>query len=222
MLSVRPEFGPALPELLAPRIGMSPGRLRVVLLVLAALLVGAFLVRRVLLQRTTPLPNDVLVTRPVAFTLGYRDGLEQVRSAPGEALRLQTPAGSLLPERFTASPLGLPPYRGEQAGVLSVVAARDVARLRQAFPDGFRFRGDGRVRINELPGHQVLFQTRLAGRTTYGKRFFLLPDEPGARRGVIVTLLSSRSPAIPSVRRVGAVGLLKSPLRSFRFGTERP
>lgn len=221
MAILRPEFGPTLPELLAPRVRMTPARLRIAILVLAALLVGAFAVRKVL-QRTSSLTNDVLVTRPIAFTLGYREGLERVAPGPGEALRLQTPAGSPSPERMTVAPLRLAPYTGEQSGVLPIVASRDIATLRRAFPDGFRYRGDGRTRINLLPGHVVLFQTRLAGRTTYGRRYFLLPDEPGAREGAAITLLSTRSPAIPSVDAVGAVGLLKGPLRSFRFGTERP
>ena len=221
MAILRPEFAPTLPELLAPRLRTSPARLRVLILVLAALLVGAFGVHK-LRQGTGNLTNDVLVTGPTAFTLGYRDGLERVAPGPGEVLRLQTPPGAPLPERFTVSPLTLPPYTGEQSGILPILASRDIGRLRQAFPDGFRYRGDGRTRINLLPGHQVLFQTRVGGRTTYGRRYLLLPDEPGARNGVTITLLSARSPTIPSVGAVGVVGLLKGPLRSFRFGTERP
>ena len=216
-----PEFGPALPELLAPRLRISPRRLRVVLVAVALLLVAAFVVRRALLG-ASDLTHDVLVTRPIAFTLGYRDGLERVTPGPGEMLRLQTPAGTDPPERLTVSPLRLPRYAGDPAGVLPVLASRDVGRLRRLFPDGFRFRGDGRARVNFLPGHQLLFQTRIDGRTTYGKRFLLLPDEPGARDGVTVTLISGRSPAIPSVDAVGGFGPLKGPLRSFRFGTERP
>ncbi len=219
--TLRPEFGPPLPELLAPRLRTSPGRLRVVLLVFAALVLVAFGVRKIL-QRGSPLTQDVLVTRPLAFTLGYRGGLVRARPGPGELLRLQTAAGAASPQRFTVSPLLLAPYSGDQAGVLPVLASRGIADLRRAFPVGFRYRGDGRTRINALPGHQVLFQTRLAGRTTYGKRFFLLPDEPGARAGVTITLLSTRSPSIPTVDAVGLIGLLKGPLRSFRFGTQRP
>jgi hypothetical protein len=221
MATLRREFGPALPELLAPRLRTTPGRVRAVLLVLAALLLAAFAARK-LMQGATSLPHDALVSRPIAFTLGYRDGLEQVATRPGEALRLQTPAGTEEPESFTVAPLELARYSGDEAGVLPIVAARGIAALRREFPSGFRYRGDGRTRVNLLPGHQVSFQTNVAGHTTYGKRFFLLPDEPGARAGVAVTLLSARSPAIASVYDVGGVGLLKSPFRSFRFGTERP
>lgn len=220
MPALRPEFGPTLPELLAPRLGVSTRRVRIALLALAALLLAAYGVRK--LTGSSSLTNDVLVARPIAFTLGYRDGLERVAPDDGELLRLQTPAGAADPERFTVTPLRLPPYRGDPSGVLPVVAAREVPRLRRAFPDGFRYRGDGRVRVNLLPGHQVLFQTRIAGRTAYGRRVLLLPDEPGARVGVALTLVSVRTPAIPAVDAVGSVGLLKGPLRSFRFGTERP
>ena len=222
MATLRPGFGPILPELLAPRLRTSAARLRVLILALAVLLLAAFAVRK-LLQGPGSLTQDVLVTRPVAFTLGYRDGLERVAPARGEVLRLQTPGATPAPERFSVAPLTLPAYRGDPAGILPVIAARDVAALRRAFPTGFRYRGDGRTRVNFIPGHQVLFQTKLAGRTTYGKRYFLVPDDlPGARQGVVLTLLSTRSLAIPTVDDVGGVGLLKGPLRSFRFGTERP
>jgi hypothetical protein len=220
-MATRPEFGPSLPELLAPRLHLSPRALRVALLAFAVLLVALFALRKVG-QTAGGLTHDVLVTRPTPFTLGYRDGLERVAPGPGELLRLRTPAGSSAPQLFTVAPLALPAYRGDQAGVLPVVASRDVATLRRAFPTGFLYRGDGRTRINLIPGHQVLFQTRRDGRTTYGKRYFLLPDLPGARVGVVITLLSARSPALPTVASVGVNGLLKGPLRSFRFGTERP
>jgi hypothetical protein len=142
----------------------------------------------------------------------------------GELLRLESRPGAPL-QSYAVEPLALPPYRGDVTAVLGVLAARQAADLARELPD-FRSRGDGKARINELPGHVSVFRFRRDGTTTYGKRFLLVPPvEPGApapRRGIALTLLAARSPAVPSADAVGGGSALKAPLRSFRFGTERP
>ena len=224
MATLRPEFGPGLPDLLAPRLRWPVRRARIVLVALFALLVAVQAARTVA-SRGSELTNDVVVRAPVAFTLGYRDGLERVSPQAGEELRLRTRAGGTTDETFTVAPLRLAPYTGDQAGILPVLAAREIQRLQASFPTEFRYRGDGRARINEIPGHQISFQTRIGGRLVYGKRFLMLPEvAPPAqsREGVTLTLLSRYSAATPSVAAVGVFGFMKGPLRSFRFGTERP
>lgn len=224
MATLRSEFGPGLPDLLAVRLGWPVRRTRRLVLGLAAALV-LVQAARVVLSTGTSLTRFITVSEPVAFNLGHRDGLERVAPRTGEVLRLQAVPGSPTRETFTVSELRLEPFPGDPAGVLPVLAAREVDRLRASFPRDFRYRGDGRTRVNESPGHQILFQTRIDGRLVYGKRFFLLPElEPPAqaREGVVVTLLSRYSAATPSVEAVGVVGQLKGPLRSFRFGTQRP
>lgn len=225
MATLRPEYGPSLPNLVAARLRWPLRRARIVLIGLFAVLVliqGA----RMVASSGSGLTNDAIVAKPFAFTLGYRDGLERVPPKAGEALRLTTPPGQKTDETFKVSQLRLPPYSGDPAGVLPIVAARQVAALRRAFPTDFRYRGDSRARINELPGQQILFQTRIGGRLYYGKRFLLLPDVvpemPSPRDGAVLTLLSKYSSATPSVDAVGSFGLMKSALRSFRLGTERP
>ena len=42
------------------------------------------------------------------------------------------------------------------------------------------------------------------------------------REGLDLTMLSERSPATPKADAVAANGPLKTPLRSLRFGTQRP
>ena len=79
------------------------------------------------------------------------------------------------------------------------------------------------MNINKQPGYQIVFQARVGGHTTYGKRVLLVaaPDPP-PREGLDITMLSQRSPATPKADVVAANGPLKTPLRSLRFGTQRP
>lgn len=225
MALLRPGFGPTLPELVAPRLGWTVKRTA---LVLAGVLAVLVLVQgfRVVTSDRSGLVNDVLVREPVAFTLGYRAGLDRVTPRGDEEFRLQTRPGGKTTERFTVAPFRVQPYTGDTAGILPIVASREVATLRKEFPDEFRFRGDGRARINLIPGHQLLFQFRQGGRLWYGKRYLLLPEvEPPAqaRIGAVITVLAQRDGlAFPTVDAVGTFGLMKGPLRSFRFGTERP
>lgn len=164
MATLRPEYGPGLPTLVARRLRLPERRVRIVLLGLFALLVLLQGARMIASDRSGL--TDVLVTQPFAFTLGHRAGLERVAPRTGEALRLTTPPGQKTDETFTVSELRLAPYAGDPAGILPVIAAQEVERLRRTFPTDFRYRGDGRARINTFPGHQILFQTRIGGACT--------------------------------------------------------
>ena len=67
------------------------------------------------------------------------------------------------------------------------------------------WRGDGRVNYNRQPGYEILYQAKIDGRTTYGRRTILLPggDTP-PREGVDISMVAARSDAIPRVDAVGA------------------
>jgi hypothetical protein len=119
-------------------------------------------------------------------------------------------------------PLRLAPYRGDVSAKLTLLSARLIRQMSATYP-GFVWRGDGRVNINQQPGYQIIFQARVGGHTTYGKRVLLVaaPDPP-PRAGLDITMLAERSPATPKVDAVAANGALKTPLRSLRFGTQRP
>ena len=219
---VRPEFGPTLPELLAPRIRALPRIAQVGLAVLAAVVVvlaALFLLRRE--------ENDgrlqAVVREPIAYNLVYPPTLARVAPQGRETLRLQTPAGAKDPQSFAVTPYTLPPYKGDSTGILTLTSANMISRMGQTIP-GFVWRGDGRVNYNRQPGYEILFQAKIDGRTTYGRRTILLPggDTP-PKAGVDITMLAARSEAIPRVDAIGAAaGALKTAIRSFRFGTERP
>jgi hypothetical protein len=221
MSVVRPEFGPTLPELLGPRVRALPPAARVVLggvavLVVLALAVGV--VRAGRDGRTT-----VVVREPIAYNLIYPAGLERVRAIGPETLRLEAPRSAADPQWFAVTPLRLPAYRGDATAVLMGMSPTLIDRMRRSIP-GFVWRGDGRVNYNRQPGYEILFQARIHGRTWYGRRTLLLPggDEP-PRTGADINMMAARSAAIPRVDAIGsATGALKTAIRSFRFGTERP
>jgi hypothetical protein len=218
---VRPEFGPTLPELIGPRVRALPRAVRIGLAALAALVVIA--AAALLLRDNRDTRPHAVVRAPVAFNLLYPKPLERVKPRGRETLRLQTPAGSSAPQSFAVTPLKLPPYRGDSSAVLLGMSARLIQQMTRTIP-GFVWRADGRVNYNRQPGYEIQFQAKIGGKTTYGRRTLLVPggDTP-PRAGVDIMILATRSPAVPNVNAVASkAGALKTAIRSFRFGTERP
>jgi hypothetical protein len=214
---VREEFGPTLPELVGRRLGV---RQRTVWLSLAAIGAVAVVVVAYLALRPDPNESTVVVREPVTYNLIYPDALRRVAPRSGETLRLQSRSGP--PQSFAVHPLRLAPYKGDVSAALTFLSARLIDEMRAQYQD-FVWRGDGRVNINKQPGYQIIFQARVGGRTTYGRRVLLVakPDPP-PREGVDLTILAARSPSVPNLDSVGATGALKTAYRSLRFGTERP
>jgi hypothetical protein len=220
MSVVRPEFGPTLPELVGPRIRALP---RAAQVLLAAVAVLAFVALALLLIRDTrDTRKPAVVREPIAYNLVYPPALERVRPRGRETLRLQAPRGKA-PQSFAVTPLRLPPYHGDSTGILTLMSVNLIGRMRATIP-GFVWRGDGRVNYNRQPGYEILFQAKIGGRTTYGRRTLLVPGgETPPREGVDIMMMAARSPAIPRVDAVAArSGALKTAIRSFRFGTDRP
>jgi hypothetical protein len=221
MSVVRPGFGPTLPELLGPRVRALPRAGRIVLAALAALVVVAL--PAVFLRARTDDRIPVVVREPIAYNLVHTEALQQVRPHGRETLRLETPPATADPQRFAVTPFRLPPYRGDSTGVLTGMSPNLIARMRRTIP-GFVWRSDGRVNYNRQPGYEIVFQARIGGRTWYGRRTLLVPggDAP-PREGVDIMIMAARSEAIPHVDALASSqGALKTAIRSFRFGTERP
>jgi hypothetical protein len=219
MSVVRPEFGPTLPDLLGPRVRALP-RVAQLALALAAAAVVAVVAWLTLVRPGQGL-ESVVVRGPVTFNLVYSaDGLQRTPPPAGELLRLRTRSGP--PSSMTVRALRLPPYRGDVTAALTLLSAGMIDRMRDQYP-GFVYRSEGRANVNDQPGYQIVFQTRIAGHTTYGKRVLLVPaPDPPPRVAADITLLSQRSVAVPKADAVGANGVLKTPLRSLTFGTSQP
>jgi hypothetical protein len=222
MSVVRPEFGPTLPELLAPRVRALPRAAQIALAGVVALVVVA-LAYGLVVRGARDDRAHAVVREPLAYNLVYPPALRRVAPRGRETLRLETPPGAAAPQSFAVTPYRLPPYKGDPTGILTLQSANMIARMRATIP-GFVWRGDGRVNYNRQPGYEILYQAKLDGRTMYGRRTILLPggDAP-PKEGVDITMLAARSEAVPRVDAVGSsAGALKTAIRSFRFGTERP
>lgn len=216
MSAVRPEFGPTLPELLGPRLRALPPVVRLGLAALGGFVVVAIFYVLVLRGDGADAKRAVVVRTPVAFNFVYRAPFARLAPQGGELARVGTRSQS-----FAVRELKLPPYRGDAAGFLPIYAAQQEAPMAQQFP-GFVWRSDGRANINQQQGFEIVFQFRRpGGPLSYGRRVFLLPSVT-AREGADILVTAPRSAAIVRADDVGHNGGLKTALRSFRFGTERP
>jgi hypothetical protein len=216
MSAVRPEFGPTLPELLGPRIRVLPRAVRLALAVLAALVVLLLLYAIFLRGDGPKAKRAVIVRTPIAFNFVYRAPFRKEAPMAGELARVGSKDQS-----FSVRRLKLPAYQGDAAGFLPLYAAAQETQMAKDLP-GFVWRSDGRTNINKQQGFEIVFQFRRSdGTLTYGRRTFLLPNVT-AREGVDLWAIAPRSPAIVRADDVGHNGGLKTALRSFRFGTERP
>jgi hypothetical protein len=216
MSAVRPELGPTLPELLGPRLRALPLVLRLGLAALGAFVVVVIFYALVLRGDGADAKRAVVVRTPVAFNFVYRAPFARRAPQGGELARVGSTSQS-----FAVGDLKLPPYRGDAAGFLPLYAAQQEAQMARQFP-GFVWRSDGRANINQQQGFEIVFQFRRpGGPLTYGRRVFLLPNVT-AREGADILVTAPRSAAIVRADDVGHNGGLKTALRSFRFGTERP
>jgi hypothetical protein len=120
---------------------------------------------------------------------------------------------------YEVSALTLPPYSGSASGTLPTYASGYIARLRAQLPS-FVLRGEGKTRVNTVPGYQILFTERAGTRELYGRTVLLVPPREGAREGVIIAMLNwataDRSVKAPS--EVASTGVLLRPLKTFTFG----
>ena len=155
-----------------------------------------------------------VVREPIAFNLRYPDTMERVQ---GDALlHLRRPGK----DEFIVEPLTLPAYRGDAASILPVQASREMDALERRFP-ALEPVEEGKVRINDVAGYSLVFRVSRSPRL-YG-RLVLLPEPvPGSRRGAKLLLMATPAGGVETARAVGGNGQLKTPYRSFRFGTEGP
>ena len=215
MSAVRPEFGPTLPELLGPRLRVLPRVVRLALGAVAALVVLAALWALLLRGGGAGAPHGIVVHRPIAFNFIYARPFHKRAPLPGELARV---GGNR--QALAVRELRLPAYRGDASAFLPFYAAKLEIQMGRQLP-GFLWRADGKANVNGVTGYEIIFQYRPHGKLTFGRRVLLLPTST-SRQGVDLLLTAPFTPAVGRADAVGRNGPLKTSLRSFRFGTQRP
>jgi hypothetical protein len=208
---VAPEHRPTLREELAPL----PAPARWAVLGLLVLLVAGIAIA--LLGDGTTADGRVITHRgPVTFNLRIPPGMNQLEPAAGEWVRLERKGQ----DSMVVEPLQLPAHTGDVGGILPVVAARELDALKQRFP-ALEPVEEGKARINKAAGYSLSFRVSRSPRE-YGRLVLLPQPVPGARDGVKMLLLATPDGGADKATDVGTRGQLKTPYRSFRFGTENP
>jgi hypothetical protein len=211
---MKPEYGPTLGRLLAPRWhAASPLTRRLVWGAGAALAVLAAALVLTLLDSTYSRGGRV------PFSFSYR-GLHRVAPEPGGYVRIEKrTAGGKLAYSFAVAPITLPPYTGEPSGELPLYADAYVEAQRRR-RSGFVLRGEGKTKVNTRPAYDVLYTATVEGREMYGRDILLVPERPGAREGVAIVMLTAPgvSKQVDGPMEVATTGVLVGPLRSFSLG----
>jgi len=211
-IPIKPEYGPTLGRLLAPRWhAASPWLRRAVIAAGVGVVVLAI--------------GLVLTLEPARYSRGGKEpfsfsykGLYRTAPDPGAYVKLTTKASDRgLRFSYEVYPLSLPPYSGGVSGELPVYAAGYQEGLAARF-GSYSPHGEGKTRVNKVPAYQVLFTAVVEGHEMYGRAVLLLPERPGARQGVSIVMLTRPRPSEDSPGEVASEGVLLRPLKTFAFG----
>ena len=213
-LPIKPEYGPTLGRLLSPRWRAASALARAGVIAACAGVIAA------IVGAVLTLENAIYSHRGrVPFSFRYRS-LYRVRPDPGGYVKVQLHrADGTLEDSFAVGPLTLPPYSGSLSGELPLYAAGYIRKLARR-DAGFVLRGEGKTRVNTVPGYHVLYTAQIEGRTMWGRDVLLLPERPGVREGVDIVMLTSptANAQITSPLEVATAGVLLRPLKTFSFG----
>jgi hypothetical protein len=210
-IPLKPQYGPTLGTLLAPRWNAAPSVIRG--LVRAA---GVGLVALAVAVALTLWPATYSHGGVAPFHFSYR-GLYRTTPEPGQYVRIDRRADGRLEDSFAVSPLRLPPYVGGESGELPVYASGYIGGLSRKF-SGFTLRGEGKTRVNTVPAYNIFYTARVKGRELYGRDVLLLPERQGVRDGVAIEMLSVPSAQITSPLEVASAGVLERPVETFTIG----
>lgn len=211
---MKPEFGPTLGQLLAPRWRAASRLLRTVV-ILAGLAVPLLAVAVALTLEKAHYSHG----GSLPFSFSYRD-LDRVAPDPGGYVKVQSHAADgSVKYSYAVDPLTLPPYVGGLSGELPLYAAGYIAELSHSY-SGFVLRGEGKTRVNKVPGYEVLYTAQVDGREMFGRNVLLLPERPGIRQGVKIVMLNAATATsqVASPMEVASAGALVNPLKTFAFG----
>jgi hypothetical protein len=213
-VQMKPEYGPTLGRLLAPRWQAASRLVRAVTICSGIALVALLAAAGLTLENAGFSHGG-----PVPFSFEYRD-LYRVASDPGGFVKVQRhrPDGAL-EDSYAVDPLWLPPYSGELSGYLPVYAASYIRGLSRRYRD-FVLTGEGKTRVDSIYGYDVFYTAVVDGREMFGRDVLLLPERSGVREGVDIVMLTSptASSQVTAPSEVASAGVLERPLKSFAFG----
>ena len=211
---IKPQYGPTLGRLLAPRWQAASTPTRALVIAAGAgtlaLIVGAVLT----LENATFAHHG-----RVPFSFSYRS-LYRVPADPGGYVKVQRHfADGTLEDSFAVEPLTLPPYAGALSGELALYAEGYIRGLASRH-EAFVLRGEGKTRVNAVPAYHVLYSARVDGQRMWGRDVLLVPDRSGAREGVDIVMLTAptANAQVTSPLEVASTGVLFRPLKTFRVG----
>jgi hypothetical protein len=216
-VGMKPEYGPTLGQLLAPRWHAASRLTRRTLTVAGVALLVAILAAALTLQNASFSHGG-----SVPFSFSYR-GLYRVSPGPGGFVKIQRHhADGTVRDSMAVDPLRLAPYTGLPSAELPLYATSYIRGLSRRYT-GFVLRGEGKTRVNNIPGfpgYNIYYTVRVQGRKLFGRDILLVPERPGATEGVDIVLLSSptRSSSLSSPLEVALSGILVRPLRTFSLG----
>ena len=228
MEALKPEYGPTLGELLAPRWRRArpPARWLVVIaaVALVALAIGLFLT----LEGPSASEGGA-----VPFSFSYK-GLERRTPEAGTYATAVRERDGRLEDSFTVAPLSLPAYSGSVTGAFPLYATAYIHSLAAQYRD-FVLVGQGPIRTAafgsweelppstiyyHVPTYTIAFTALVGGRLMYGRDVWLVPNKRGAQMGVDIRMLAAASAhgSSASALSVGTTGALSRPMRSFSLG----
>jgi hypothetical protein len=212
-IPLKPQYGPTLGRLLAPRWHAAPRVARG-----AVIAAGGGLVVVAIAVVFTLLPARISHGGAAPFHFSYR-GLYRTAPAPGQFVRIERHAHGRLEDSFAVAPLRLPPYTGGLSAELPLYASGYINALSREY-SGFVLRGEGKTRVNTVPAYNVFYTATIEGRAMYGRDVLLLPERQGVRDGVAIEMLTSPSASskVTSPLEVASAGVLEKPLKTFTFG----
>jgi hypothetical protein len=210
-IPLKPEYGPTLGELLAPRWHAASRFVQAIVVAAGVGLLALAIAAALTLENAHYSHGG-----PAPFSFDYR-GLYRTAPAPGEYVQVRSPARGRLRNSFAVGPLRLPPYTTSLSAELPLYAASYIVGLRHRYT-GFVLRGEGKTRVNTVPAYTIAYSAQIEGRAVYGRDILLLPERPDVRMGVHIVMLSSPSRQVTSPLLVGTAGVLERPLETFTFG----
>ena len=211
---MKPEYGPTLGRLWAPRWRATSRLVRA-----AVVAAGVSIVVLAVAVALTLEKAHYSHGQGFPFSFSYRD-LYRTEPDPGGYVKVKsTGTDGTLKYSYAVDPLELPSYSGSLSGELPVFTDGYIDELEHRYRD-FVLRGESRTRVNKVAGYEVLYTAEVQGRQMYGRNVLLLPEQPGVRRGVKIEMLASTSAnsQIKSPMEVASAGPLVNPLKTFSFG----